>query len=81
MKFPNKVTRYRDSIFYYCTLVLEFLDENDLYPQDLYEMCKKKSKQFDIKIFMDCLDSLYALNKITIDSRTGELHYVEKHTM
>ena len=72
MKFPSKVTPYKESIIALYPVVLSYLEKGDLSPGDLYK--KIKNKVTDIREFMDILDCLYALNKIEL--REEVLHYV-----
>lgn len=72
MKFPNKVTTYKESTISLFPVVLTYLEKGDMMPSDLYK--KMKNKVSGIKEFLEILDSLYALNKIEL---VGEvLHYV-----
>ncbi|MBP1584188.1 MAG: hypothetical protein ILP17_00665 [Lachnospiraceae bacterium] len=65
MKFPSKVTPYKESIIAKFPIVLEKLEKKDMAPGELYKIVKNKVA--DIKEFMDIMDSLYALNKIELD--------------
>ena len=69
MKFPSKVTPYKESIIAKFPMVLEKLEKRDMSPGELYKSVKNKVA--DIKGFMDCL---YALKKIELDREVG--HYV-----
>lgn len=72
MKFPSKVTSYKESTIAVFPVVLTQLEKKDMTPSELYK--KVKSKVSGIQEFMEILDSLYALNKITLDGEV--LHYV-----
>lgn len=71
MKFPSKVTSYKESTIAFFPVVLSQLEKKDMIPE-LYK--KVKNKVSGIQEFMEILDSLYALNKIELDRE--ELHYV-----
>lgn len=71
MKFPNKVTTYRESSIGKITLILSLLSEEDLSPFDLYNNLNKKFET--IEEFIDALDCLYALNRIQYDESRGVL--------
>lgn len=72
MKFPSKVTSYKESTIAIFPIVLSHLEKKDMTPSELYK--KVKNKVSGIQEFMEILDSLYALNKIEL---VGEvLHYV-----
>lgn len=72
MKFPSKVTSYKESSIYLFPVVLKHLEKSDMKPVELYK--KMKSKVSGIQEFIEILDSLYALKKIEL---IGEvLHYV-----
>ena len=64
MKFPSKVTPYKESIIAKFPMVLEKLEKKDMAPGELYKSVKNKVA--DIKEFMDIMDCLYALNKIEL---------------
>lgn len=72
MKFPSKVTTYKESTISLFPIALTYLEKGDMMPSELYK--KMKNKVSGIQEFMEILDSLYALNKIEL---VGEvLHYV-----
>lgn len=72
MKFPSKVTPYKESIIAKFPLVLNKLENKDLSPSELYRSLKKRVT--DIREFMDILDCLYALGKIEL--KGDMIHYV-----
>ena len=72
MKFPNKVTSYKESTISKFPDILKQLEMSDMTPGELYK--KVKNKVEDIREFMEILDCLYALNKIEFVE--GVLHYV-----
>lgn len=72
MKFPSKVTTYKESTISLFPVILTYLEKRDMMPSELYK--KMKNKVSGIQEFIEILDSLYALNKIEL---IGEvLHYV-----
>ena len=74
MKLPNKVIRYHESILSKFPIVLSALENNDLSPAELFYVVKDKVD--DAADFMDIVDCLYALRKISYDETTGRLSYV-----
>lgn len=65
MKFPSKVTPYKESIIAKFPMVLEKVEKKEMSPGELYKSVKRKVT--DIREFMDIMDCLYALNKIELD--------------
>ena len=72
MKFPSKVTSYKESSLAVFPVVLKNLEKKDMTPSELYK--KTKGKISGIQEFLEILDCLYALNKIELEG--GVLHYV-----
>lgn len=72
MKFPNKVTSYKESTISKFPDILKQLEKSDMTPSELYK--KVKNKVEDIREFMEIMVCLYALNKIELEE--GVLHYV-----
>lgn len=75
MRFPSKVTSYKDSIISKFPIILKELTSSDLSPKELYSLVKKKVS--DIAEFLDILSCLFALNEIEM-IRQEVLHYVKK---
>ena len=73
MKFPSKVTPYKESIIAKFPVALIFLEKEDMTPSDLFTKVKR-SKITDISEFVDILECLYTLNKIELNEEV--LHYV-----
>lgn len=73
MKFPSKVTPYKESAVSLFPVVLSYLQKRDMSPEELYK--KVKTKVSDVRDYMEILDCLYALNKIELQE--GVLHYVD----
>ena len=78
MKFPSKVTSYKESSLFQFPIVLSLLEQNSMTPSELYAKLKK-TKNISIQEFMDILDCLYALNKIELHEEV--LYYVGSDTM
>lgn len=74
MKFPSKVTCYKESTIANFPIVLSLLEQKDMTPSELYKKVKK-SKIQNITEFVEVLDCLYAMNKIEL--REEVLHYVD----
>nr|DAM69483.1 MAG TPA: hypothetical protein [Caudoviricetes sp.] len=72
MKFPSKVTSYKESSLALFPVILKQLEKKDMMASDLYKKTKKKVS--GIQEFLEILDSLYALNKIELVGKV--LHYV-----
>lgn len=73
MKFPSKVTPYKESIIAKFPMILEKLEKKDMSPQELYK--SMKNKVTGISEFMDIMDCLYALKKVDLDGEV--VHYVD----
>ncbi len=74
MKFPNKIINYDESILSKFVPILSELSIADSTPLALYKKTLNHYKT--IEDFLDALDCLYALNKITYDEQGEILHYV-----
>ena len=72
MKFPSKVTAYKNSTIALFPVVLTQLENKDMTPSELYK--KIKNKLSDIQEYMEVLDCLFALNKVVLEGEV--LHYV-----
>lgn len=75
MRFPSKVTPYKDSVMSKFPIILKELKSSDLSPTELYSLVKKKVS--DIAEFLDILSCLFALNKIEMLGQEV-LRYVKK---
>ena len=71
MKFPNKITTYKESSLPKMIVILNELEKGDLSIDFLYENVKKKIPSFNE--YMEILICLYALNKVTLNE-LEELH-------
>lgn len=72
MKFPSKVTSYKESSLALFPVILKYLEKKDMTSSELYK--KTRGKMSGIQEFLEILDCLYALNKIELEG--GVLHYV-----
>ena len=75
MKLPSKVTSYKKSIFPLLPKLLELLSEKDYSVTRLYD---KVSNDMTVNEFIDALDCLFILEKITMSQEV--IHYVERNT-
>lgn len=76
MKFPSKITPYKESIISKFPVILDFLEKRDYEVFSLYNELEKK---MTIAEFINALDCLYSLNMI--DLKEGVLHYVIQNAM
>lgn len=74
MKFPSKVTSYKESTIAKFPIILSLLEKKDMTPSELYKKVKKNKIQ-NITEFVEILDCLYAMNKIELKEQV--LHYVD----
>ena len=74
MKFPSKVTPYKESSIARFPIILKLLEKSDMSPIEMHSSVKK-SKIKDIVEFVDILDCLFAMGKIEV--RGELLHYVD----
>jgi len=74
MKLPNKITSYKESRLSKFPTILESIQDRDMTPLELYT---KTEKCFDsFSAFIETLDCLFALNKISLNPDTGRVTYV-----
>lgn len=71
MKFPNKITTYKESSLPKMVVVLNELEKGDLSIDLLYDLVKKKIPSFNE--YIEIIVSLYALNKVILNE-LEELH-------
>lgn len=76
MKFPNKVTPFKNSILSKFPLVLKPLKLKDYYVIDLYNEIKSK---ISIKDYIEVLDCLFAMNEIQVFKEV--IHYVKRDSI
>ena len=74
MLLPDKMTRYEESVLPKFVPILQMLEEQVLSPDELYRrLCVKEKKIVSsVSEFIQTLDALYALGKITLNDK-GEL--------
>ena len=71
MLLPDKMIRYKESVISKFVPALTILQNSNLLPEELYrKMDKSFSSNYE---FIQTLDALYALGKIKLDEKTGEL--------
>lgn len=75
MKFPSKVTSYKESVLSNLCPILDKLSQKDMLVYEVYQVTKDKYE--DISSYFDALDCLYAMNKIELLPNSEVLHYVE----
>lgn len=74
MKLPSKITSYQESVLSKFPPALAVLQSADT---GVFALYAATSKHFaGMEEFMDTLDCLFALNKVTYDSEREALHYV-----
>lgn len=76
MRFPSKVTTYKESVMSKFVPFLEKVKERDYPIVDLYDSLKKKMSICD---FIEAIDCLYVLNKIEVER--GIVIYVNRNTI
>ena len=76
MKFPNKVTPFKNSILSKFSFVLKPLKLKDCYVIDLYNEIKSK---ISIKDYIEVLDCLFAMNEIQVFKEV--IHYVKRDSV
>jgi hypothetical protein len=73
MRFPDKITSYKESVLCLIPLALEKLAICDMTPRELYDTLKDK---VSISDFVDVMDCLCSLGKVEFLEHEGVLHYV-----
>lgn len=76
MKFPSKVTPYKDSTLARLPIILKHLKNKDYTVLSLFIEVKKN---MNIKEYIDSLDCLFASRKITLNE--GVLHYADRNIL
>ncbi len=74
MKFPNKVTSYKESVLSKLTPILDLLSRKNMQIYEIY--IETKEQYSSCSDFIDALDCLFALGKIEYLDDEGVLHYV-----
>lgn len=74
MRYPNKITSFKESILFKMILLLDILNEGTYTVDELY---KKSRRNFDSTAdFIETLDALYALDKIKVEKYSRRIEYV-----
>lgn len=74
MKLPNKITSYQESFISKFPTLLECIQDGDMTPLELYT---KTEKCFDsLSDYIETLDCLFALKRISLNLDTGRVTYV-----
>lgn len=76
MRFPSKVTPYKDSILAKFPAVLSVLEVSEMHPVDLYRKVRKKVN--DVGEFLEILDCLFALGAVELIDERNVLRYVDR---
>jgi len=76
MRFPNKVTPFKDSTLAKIPIVFKYLKDRDYTVLSLFNTVRKK---ISIKEYIDVLDCLFALEKIVL--KEGIIHYVDRNIL
>ncbi len=76
MRFPNKVTPFKDSTLARIPIILKYLKDKDYTVLSLFNAVRKK---MSIKEYIDVLDCLFALEKIFLKEEI--IHYVDRNIL
>jgi len=76
MRFPSKITTYKESILSKLHIVLEPLKIKDYSVLNLFN---ELSKKIALKDYIDILLCLYVLNEITLNKEV--IHYAKRNTV
>ena len=74
MKLPNKITSFKESSLSKFPIILECIQERDRTPLELYVKTKRNFES--ISDYIETLDYLFALNRISLNPDTGRTTYV-----
>lgn len=74
MRFPNKITSYNESILSKFYPILQLLSQQDISPYNLYSYTRKSFSS--VCEYIDALDCLFSMGKISLIEEKGLLHYV-----
>lgn len=75
MRFPSKVTPYKESVIATFPFLLSKLEEGELPPDELWR--KTRSRFVDVVAYVESLDCLYALGKIELLVPEGVIQLVD----
>lgn len=73
MRFPDKITSYKESILRLLPLILDELSRCDMTPTELFGSLHNKASLSD---YIEALDCLFALGKVELIQQSEVLHYV-----
>lgn len=76
MKYPSKVTPYKDSTLSKLPILLKLLNESDYTVLSLFDKVRQK---MTLKEYGDALDCLFILGKITLNKEV--IHYVDRNIL
>lgn len=76
MKFPNKVTSFKESTLSKFPIILKHLKVKDYTVLSLFNAVRKK---MTIKEYIDALDCLFVLDKIVLKEEI--IHYVDRNIL
>lgn len=71
MRLPSKIISFKESTLNKFPVLLRKVDERDWSPCELYEQTKRYFE--GIEDYIDTLDGLFAMNKITFDWENGRI--------
>lgn len=72
MRFPNKINSYKESIISNFPTILNLVKIREY---DVISLYQKLDKKMTVSEFINTLDCLFILNKITLEN--GVIHYVD----
>jgi len=75
MKFPSKVTPYKNSTLALLPCLLDEVKAGDISPTTLLK--KVREEVGSVSDFLDALDCLFALKRVELNEQSGVLHYVD----
>ena len=73
MRFPDKITSYKESFLEIIPLILDELSRCDMTPTELFESLHNKAS---LSEYIEALDCLFALGKVELIQQREVLHYV-----
>lgn len=74
MLLPSKVTPYSASLFAPMVTIAETLRKH---PQTVRNLLTAQAiKRIEVDVVFQCLDAMFALGRVELNSETGELAYV-----
>ena len=74
MRYPNKITSFKESILFKMILLLDILNEGTYTVDELYK--KSRRNFYSTADFIETLDALYALDKIKVEKYSRRIEYV-----